>query len=148
MVFLVCAGLFVKAVGQSSSIEAGFDTRKAFTLFMGFDADLQKARAVQNRLADELRRSPGIESVALLDRFPFAGTWSPPVVVDANGQRLATRTLANYVCLPPTSKRLELPSSVAARSAKTKQRRALPSRSSASPPRAGSGQHRIQLANA
>jgi macrolide transport system ATP-binding/permease protein len=97
MAFLVCSGLFIRASAQSSSTDAGFDTRKVFTLFMDFDANPEKARALQDRLSAALTRSPGIESVALLDRLPFAGTWSPPVVVDAEGRRLATRTLANYV---------------------------------------------------
>jgi macrolide transport system ATP-binding/permease protein len=100
MAFLICAGLLVKGVGQSASADAGFDTRKVFTLLIGFDAfdaNPEKARALQDRIAEELTRTPGIEGVALLDRFPFAGTWSPPVIVEADGRRLATRTLANYV---------------------------------------------------
>jgi putative ABC transport system permease protein len=64
---------------------------------MAFDANAETARASQDRIADELMRAPGIESIAFVDRFPFAGTWSPPVVVETDGGRLATRTLANYV---------------------------------------------------
>jgi macrolide transport system ATP-binding/permease protein len=99
MTFLICAGLLVKGVTQSASADAGFDTRRLFTLFMSFDANPVRARASQDRIAEALARTPGIDGVALIDRFPFGGTWSPPVVVkeDGSAARLATRTLANYV---------------------------------------------------
>ena len=97
MAFLICSGLLVKGVSLSASADAGFDTQKLFMLVMGFDPNPDRARALQDRIVQGLTGSPGIESVAMLDRFPFAGTWSPPVVVEAGGSRIATRTLGNYV---------------------------------------------------
>ena len=100
MTFLVCAGLLLKGLARAQTIDVGFDTARVFVVLMNFGNDPAQAARDQQRLVDTLADSPDIRSVALTDRFPFAGTWSPPVTVDdpssAAGKR-TTRTLANYV---------------------------------------------------
>jgi putative ABC transport system permease protein len=99
MALLICAGLLVRGVAQSGEADPGFDIRKVFSVFMAFDPDPARARMLQERMRERLTGTPGIEGAALIERFPFGGTWSPPVVVedDKSARRLATRTLANYV---------------------------------------------------
>jgi predicted permease len=98
--FLVCAGLLLKGLGRAQTAEFGFDPSRVFVVLMNFGTDPSQFTAMQRRIADRLADTPNIRSVALIDRFPFAGTWTPPVVVGgdshAAGKR-TLRTLANYV---------------------------------------------------
>ena len=97
MLFLVCAGLLVRGVMQAGTADPGFDTRHVFMLDMSFGKDPARAAQLQQRVLDRLNAGSGVEGAALVDRFPFTGTWSPPVVVDGLTKQISTRTLANYV---------------------------------------------------
>lgn len=100
MTFLICAGLLLKGLAHAQSADLGFESSKVLMAFMNLGTDPVAAPALQKRIVDRLRKAPEIEDVALTDRFPFAGTWSPPIMVDDPAEmpsRRATRTLANYV---------------------------------------------------
>ena len=99
-IFLVCAGLLLKGVVYSQTADAGFDTRRVFMVVMNFGSDSLEGPLAQKRIVDRFGQAPEIQGAALVDRFPFGGTWSPPVAVEdarpARG-RISMRTLANYV---------------------------------------------------
>jgi putative ABC transport system permease protein len=99
VVCLVCGGLFMRGLISSQTADAGFDTRRVFMVFMNAGADDRDRPAVQKRIMDRLSLAPHVQGVALVDRFPFGGTWSPPLVFeDARpGGKRSIRTLANYV---------------------------------------------------
>jgi len=100
MTFLICAGLLLKGLVRAQTADVGFDASRVFVVLMNFGTDSSQSAIMQQRIVAGLADSAGIQSVALTDRFPFAGTWSPPVTVDdgsgAPGKR-TIRTLANYV---------------------------------------------------
>lgn len=100
MAFLLCAGLLMRGFVQSRTADPGFDARRVFMVFMSLGTDPVNGPALQQRIVERLGREPDLQGVALVDRFPFGGTWSPPVLVEREGAsvgRLSTRTLANYV---------------------------------------------------
>ncbi len=99
MLFLVCAGLLVRGVMRSESADPGFDTRHVFMADIHYSPDPAAAPVLQRRILDRLNASGGVENAALVDRYPFSGTWSPPVVIEgaAGSAQTVTRTLANYV---------------------------------------------------
>jgi putative ABC transport system permease protein len=100
MTFLVCSGLLLKGLAHSQKADPGFDTTRVFMVFMNLSTDPVDASALQSRLVDRLHQAPEIQDVALVDRYPFSGTWTPPVVADDPGnpsQKRSSRTLANFV---------------------------------------------------
>src|SRR6185369_9710028 len=75
-VLLVGAGLFLRSLGQASSIDPGFKLRKgvAAQLVVGLGGaytDAQ-ARAFYQRLLDRARAIPGVRSAAYADHLPLA----------------------------------------------------------------------------
>jgi putative ABC transport system permease protein len=99
-ILLVCAGLLLRGLASSSAVDPGFDTKHVFTIFMNQGTEADDGAAMQKRFVEHLREAPEIEDVALVDRFPFADTWSPPVIADdpaVPAKRPSMRTLANYV---------------------------------------------------
>ena len=100
IVFLMCAGLLIRGLVQSRTADPGFDARRVFMVFMSLGTDRVNSVSLQQRIVDRLGREPELQGVTLVDRFPFGGTWSPPVLVEREGastDKLSTRTLANYV---------------------------------------------------
>ena len=100
MTFLVCAGLLLKGLARAQSVDTGFDSARVFIVLMNFGNDPAEAARTQPRIVDALTEAVDIQSVAVTDRFPFAGTWSPPVSVDdpsSPAGKRTMRTLANYV---------------------------------------------------
>jgi predicted permease len=98
--FLVCAGLLLKGLTRAQTADVGFDASRVFVVLMNSGTDPAQATAMQQRIVIGLADTPHIQSVALTDRFPFGGTWSPPVSVGDGttpaGKR-TSRTLANRV---------------------------------------------------
>jgi predicted permease len=100
MVFLVCAGLLIRGLVQSRTADPGFDARRVFMVFMSLGTDPVNSAVLQQRIVDRLNGEPELQGVTLVDRFPFGGTWSPPVLVEhavSSTGKLQSRTLANYV---------------------------------------------------
>ncbi len=94
VLLLATAGLLARGLLRSRAAEPGFETRRVFTVAADFDnlgSDPVNGIARRKRLAEKLRERPELSAVALGSR-PFAGTWTPPIVV---GSSLG-RTLASY----------------------------------------------------
>jgi macrolide transport system ATP-binding/permease protein len=75
-VLLVGAGLFLRSLGQASSIDPGFTLRKgvAAQLVVGLGGAYTDAqgRAFYQRLLERVRTLPGVRSVAYADHLPLA----------------------------------------------------------------------------
>jgi predicted permease len=98
--FLICAGLFLRGLTRAQSAELGFDTSRVFVAFMSLGSDRQAAPELQQRIVDRVQASSDIQGFALVDRYPFGGTWTPPFTVEDRVSPSGTRsgrTLANYV---------------------------------------------------
>ena len=75
MVLLVGAGLLGKSVYRLLQVSAGFETKKLITMRLrapvsGYGEDPQ-ALALQRKVVDEIKRLPGVTSVALADTLPL-----------------------------------------------------------------------------
>jgi predicted permease len=75
-VLLVGAGLFLRSLGQASSIDPGFTLRKgvAAQLVVGLGGTYTEAqgRAFYQRLLDRARALPGVRAAAYADHLPLA----------------------------------------------------------------------------
>src|ERR1035438_1692971 len=94
VLLLATAGLLARGLVRSQAAEPEFETRSVFTVAADFDdlgSDPVKGLVRRKRLAEKLRERPEISAVALGSR-PFAGTWTPPIMV---GNSIG-RTLASY----------------------------------------------------
>ena len=100
MMFLISGGLLMRGLLRSQTADPGFDPRRVWMVLVNSGTDRVHSVAVQARLIDQLRRTPELDGVAEMDRFPLTGTWSPPVTPEdthASPEQLPARTLANYV---------------------------------------------------
>ena len=62
--------------------------------------DEATAHAIQRQIVERLEKLPEIKGVSLVERFPFGGTWTPPVMPQGSvgsSSGAVLRTLANYV---------------------------------------------------
>ena len=99
MLLLICAGLLVRGFLKSQTVNPGFETRSVFMVNLPSWQDANPA-ALQRRVVERLETLPELKAVASVDRFPLAGTWTPPIAVEETHtapDSLPTRTLANYV---------------------------------------------------
>jgi len=76
VVSLVAAGLFLRSLGQTATIEPGFEpanvTTVAFSLGReGYDAD--RGRLFYRQVVDRARALPGVVSAAVAESIPLAG---------------------------------------------------------------------------
>jgi putative ABC transport system permease protein len=98
--FLICAGLLLRGLTYAQGADPGFESSRVYMALMSLGSNPDTAPALQQRIVDRLRQSPDVQEIALVDRYPYGGTWTPPMMVkDSNspsGHRSA-RTLANYV---------------------------------------------------
>jgi len=100
MTFLISGGLLVRGLLRSQTVDPGFDPRRVSMVLVNLGTESVRRVALQSRLIDQLRQAPELDGVAQVDRFPMAGTWSPPVTPEdthASPQQLPARALANYV---------------------------------------------------
>ena len=92
VLLLAIAGLLARGLLRSQAAEPGFDTRDVFVVAANFAGpDAAKTATRQNLLLQRLRQRPELAAVAL-GNIPFAGTWTPPIVVGA----LRGRTFASF----------------------------------------------------
>jgi macrolide transport system ATP-binding/permease protein len=74
LLLLVGAGLFVRSLINSQSVDPGFDTEHTamatFNLEAAYDSDVE-AEEFLNRLVQTLETHPGVQSVGLSDRLPL-----------------------------------------------------------------------------
>jgi len=99
MLLLIGAGLLTRALFRSRALDPGFETRRVFAVSFELGSDGAKALALQRRVVERLAVSPDFTSVALAERIPMEGTWTPPIAIEGNGggARGIARTLANRV---------------------------------------------------
>ncbi len=98
MLMLITAGLLVRGLLRSESADSGFETRRVFLLSGDLGSDPAKAAALFRRVVERLETLPQVHSIALVERPPMTGTWTPLLQVEQT--RAASppdRTLANRV---------------------------------------------------
>jgi len=79
LLLLAGAGLFVRALARAEAMSPGFEPRNVTQ--MAFDPslvgfDLPRTRAFYEKLADEVRRLPGVEAAAVAHMVPLSLNWS------------------------------------------------------------------------
>src|SRR5438094_579298 len=109
MLFMIIASLLVRGLLRSQTADPGFETRRVFSLGLStfgfrngppFSNDLAKANALSRRVIERLTGLSAVQSVGLVYRPPWSGTWTPPVRVaetKAPPGSLPWQVLANYV---------------------------------------------------
>jgi putative ABC transport system permease protein len=96
IILLATAGLLARGMLRSRGADPGFDTRGIFVPaghFGGFDHNPAMVVEHQKALLEKLRSLPEVAGVTL-GSVPFAGTWTPPIIVNGAG----ARTLASCAC--------------------------------------------------
>ena len=74
LILLVLAGLFVRALGRSNSLDPGFQAQGVSLLAVNpqrFGLDAQRTRAFYESVLREARLRPGIAATSLTDRIPL-----------------------------------------------------------------------------
>jgi predicted permease len=99
MVLLISAGLLVRGLLRSRTMDTGFESRRTFLVGGNYGTDPVKALALYRRMVERLRTLPEVRGLTVVDRVPMTGTWTPPVRVEhrQGGGSVDDRTLANYV---------------------------------------------------
>jgi predicted permease len=98
MLLLISAGLLVRGLLRSENADPAFETRKVFLLGGDLGSDPAKASALFRRVVERLETLSQVRSVALVERPPMTGTWTPRLQIEQT--RAASppdRTLANRV---------------------------------------------------
>jgi predicted permease len=100
MLFLICAGLLVRGLLRSQSADPGFDTRSALMVWCDLGPGEATAHALQRQIVERLENLREIRGVTVAERFPFMGTWTPPIMPESStgsSNGVVSRTLANHV---------------------------------------------------
>ncbi len=75
VILLICAGLFLRSLGNASNVDPGFDLRDGvvatYELGEGGRFTVEESRAFSNNLVDRISALPGVESVCITDRLPL-----------------------------------------------------------------------------
>src|SRR5260370_25602285 len=74
VLLLFCSVLVVKSLQRSLDAPSGFEPRGLVTVSFDLnmqDYDEQRGRDFQKRVLDKVRKLPGVESAALVDRLPL-----------------------------------------------------------------------------
>ncbi|HVQ26853.1 MAG TPA: FtsX-like permease family protein, partial [Planctomycetota bacterium] len=79
LLLLAGAGLFMRGLARAEAMSPGFEPRNVTQ--MAFDPslvgfDLPRTRAFYEKLADEVRRLPGVEAAAVAHMVPLSLNWS------------------------------------------------------------------------
>jgi putative ABC transport system permease protein len=97
MAFLLPTGLLLRGFDVARRAEPGYDTSRLFAVLYGRPDDRAAAVRLQSQLFDRLSRLTQVSGVAIADRMPMAGTWTPPMRVQRTSGPFSGRTLANHV---------------------------------------------------
>src|SRR5262249_26662795 len=97
MVLLLPTGLLLRGFDVARRAETGYDTSRLFAVLYGRPDEAASAVRLQGQLFDRPSRLPQVSGVAIADRMPMAGTWTPPMRVERNSGPFSGRTLANHV---------------------------------------------------
>ncbi len=97
ILLLITAGLLTRGLIRSRAVRPGFETANAFALIVDYGSDVKRAVALQRQVEERLRTLPGIRGVALSDRIPMLGTWTPRVKVkDVFSRAGANRVMPEF----------------------------------------------------
>ncbi|HEX6463841.1 MAG TPA: ABC transporter permease, partial [Vicinamibacterales bacterium] len=94
MALLLVAGLLLRGFDAARRADPGYDVQKLYAVLFERPEDKTAAAALQAQVARRLAARPEVADAALVDRFPMAGTWTPPVSVRRQSGNFAARTLA------------------------------------------------------
>jgi predicted permease len=100
MVLLISAGLLVRGLLKSQAVDPGFETRSVFMVLFDRGVNQGDAVTLQKRAVARLTELAELRGVALVERFPMTGTWTPPIVAETGTgapRGLPGQTLANHV---------------------------------------------------
>ena len=100
IVFLISAGLLLRALFRSQAANPGFETRSVFHLSIDLGDDPVKAAILRRQVIERLKALPEVANVALADRLPYAGTSSRPFLAEtrtAAAKGAPGSSLLNYV---------------------------------------------------
>ncbi len=75
LLLLLCAGLFIRSLGQAQSVDPGFETERVLTvpLDLGPGGGYEEARVriFYGQLLDRIERVPGVQSASLAEIIPL-----------------------------------------------------------------------------
>jgi predicted permease len=94
MALLLPSGLLLRGFDIARRAEPGYETTRLFALFYGIPDDRASAVRLQSQVYDRLMGLRQLAGVAIADRMPMAGTWTPPMRVQRQSGTFADRTLA------------------------------------------------------
>jgi predicted permease len=97
MALLLVAGLLLRGFDAARRADPGYDIERLYAVLFERPDDRAAAAALQAQVAQRLADRPELAHVALVDRIPMAGTWTPPVGVKRQSGPFAARTLAGRV---------------------------------------------------
>ena len=100
VVFLITAGLLMRALLRSQAANPGFETKSVFHLSVRLGNDPAKAAVLRRQIIERLQTLPEVANVALADRLPYAGTSSRPFLPETNRASAKSSpgtSLLNYV---------------------------------------------------
>lgn len=93
---LLAAGLLLRGFDQARRADPGYPASRLYAVLFPRPAAAPAAAALQARVFERLSRVPELSTVALADRMPMAGTWTPPIGVHRGTGSFVTRTLAAH----------------------------------------------------
>jgi predicted permease len=79
LMLLITAGLLVRGLARSQSVDAGFETRSVYMVVPERIPDTAKALSIERRLVERLGTIPQVRGVTLAERVPMLGTNSRPI---------------------------------------------------------------------
>jgi predicted permease len=71
---LICAGLFIRSMGQAQSLDPGFETERVLTVPFDMESagfDEARGRLFYQQLVDQVERVPGVQSASLAQHIPL-----------------------------------------------------------------------------
>ncbi len=74
LVFLICAGLFLRSLRQANNIDPGFETERALTVPLDLASagyDETRGRLFYQQILDQIERTPGAQSSTLAEGIPL-----------------------------------------------------------------------------
>ena len=102
LMLLITAGLLVRGLVRSQTVDAGFETRAVHGVIFNYGSDPAKALALQKRVIARLRELPQIRSAALTENIPLLGTNTRPIetqdtrLANFSGRTLMARVAPEY----------------------------------------------------
>jgi macrolide transport system ATP-binding/permease protein len=74
LVLLICAGLFIRSLGQAQTLDPGFETERALTVPLDLEPveyDETRGRLFYQQVIDQVERVPGVLSASLSQHIPL-----------------------------------------------------------------------------